>query len=70
MKLGLFGMPLHPPTRPMAESYEEDAAKVIHADEVGFDEVWVGEHMSCTTEPIASPASTTSPTSTTAATGS
>jgi alkanesulfonate monooxygenase SsuD/methylene tetrahydromethanopterin reductase-like flavin-dependent oxidoreductase (luciferase family) len=55
MKLGLFGMPLHPPTRPMAETYEEDAAKVIHADELGFDEVWIGEHMSCTTEPIASP---------------
>lgn len=55
MKLGLFGMPLHPPTRPIAESYEEDAAKVIHADELGFDEVWIGEHMSCTTEPIASP---------------
>lgn len=55
MKLGLFGMPLHPPTRPIAETYEEDADKVIHADQLGFDEVWIGEHMSCTTEPIASP---------------
>lgn len=55
MKLGLFGMPLHPPSRPMAETYEEDADKVIYADQLGFDEAWVGEHMSCTTEPIASP---------------
>jgi alkanesulfonate monooxygenase SsuD/methylene tetrahydromethanopterin reductase-like flavin-dependent oxidoreductase (luciferase family) len=55
MKLGLFGMPLHPPTRPMSETYEENAQKVIFADEIGFDEVWIGEHMSCTTEPIASP---------------
>lgn len=55
MKLGLFGMPLHPPTRSIAELYEEDAARVIYADEVGFDEVWIGEHMSCTTEPISSP---------------
>lgn len=55
MKLGLFGMPLHPPTRAMAESLEEDADKVIHADQLGFDEVWIGEHMSCTTEPISSP---------------
>ncbi|MDQ5897695.1 MAG: hypothetical protein QG612_1781 [Pseudomonadota bacterium] len=55
MKLGLFGMPLHPPSRPAAETYAEDADKVIHADELGFDEVWFGEHMSCTTEPIASP---------------
>ena len=25
MKLGLFGMPLHPPARPMSETYEENA---------------------------------------------
>lgn len=55
MKLGLFGMPLHPPTRPLAESYDENADKIIYADEIGFDEVWIGEHMSCTTEPITSP---------------
>jgi alkanesulfonate monooxygenase SsuD/methylene tetrahydromethanopterin reductase-like flavin-dependent oxidoreductase (luciferase family) len=55
MKLGLFGMPLHPPGRPIAESYEEDAQKILFAEELGFDEVWLGEHMSCTTEPIASP---------------
>lgn len=55
MKLGLFGMPLHPPTRPLAETYAEDADKVIHADELGFDEVWIGEHISCTTEPVAAP---------------
>lgn len=55
MKLGLFGMPLHPPTRPTAETYEEDADRIIHADQVGFDEAWIGEHMSCTTEPISAP---------------
>jgi alkanesulfonate monooxygenase SsuD/methylene tetrahydromethanopterin reductase-like flavin-dependent oxidoreductase (luciferase family) len=55
MKLGLFGMPLHPPTRPMSETYEENVDKVIYADELGFEEVWIGEHMSCATEPVASP---------------
>lgn len=55
MKLGMFAMPLHPPNRPMWETYEEDADKVVHADELGFDEFWVGEHMTCTTEPIPSP---------------
>ncbi|MBN9430106.1 MAG: LLM class flavin-dependent oxidoreductase [Burkholderiales bacterium] len=55
MKLGLFGMPLHPPHRPMSETYEENFDKVVYADELGFDEVWIGEHMSCTTEPISSP---------------
>jgi alkanesulfonate monooxygenase SsuD/methylene tetrahydromethanopterin reductase-like flavin-dependent oxidoreductase (luciferase family) len=55
MKFGLFGMPLHPPTRPRAETYQENMEKVLYADEIGFDEVWIGEHMSCTTEPISSP---------------
>ena len=55
MKLGLFGMPLHPPTRMAAETYEEDADRIIYADHVGFEEAWIGEHMSCSTEPIASP---------------
>lgn len=55
MKLGMFAMPLHPPGRPMAETLEEDADKVVYADQLGFDEFWVGEHMSCTTEPISAP---------------
>jgi alkanesulfonate monooxygenase SsuD/methylene tetrahydromethanopterin reductase-like flavin-dependent oxidoreductase (luciferase family) len=55
MKLGLFGMPLHPPGRATADSYEEDTQKIIYADELGFDEVWLGEHISCTTEPISAP---------------
>jgi alkanesulfonate monooxygenase SsuD/methylene tetrahydromethanopterin reductase-like flavin-dependent oxidoreductase (luciferase family) len=55
MKLGLFGMPLHLPTRSLADTAEENAQKVIYADEIGFDEVFFGEHTSCTTEPIAAP---------------
>ena len=45
MKLGLFMMPLHPPGRILAESYDEDLGLIKHADQVGFSEVWVGEHM-------------------------
>ncbi len=55
MKLGMFAMPLHPPGRPMSETLEEDADKVVYADQLGFDEFWVGQHMTCTTEPISSP---------------
>lgn len=55
MKLGLFQMPLHPATRPFHETLKENAAKVIYADELGFDQAWVGEHFSATTEPIAAP---------------
>jgi len=55
LKIGLFGMPLHPADRDRAEAYDADAERIILADQLGFDEVFVGEHQSCTTEPIASP---------------
>ena len=45
MKFGLFMMPLHPPGRPLAETYDEDLELVRRADRLGFSEIWVGEHM-------------------------
>ncbi|MCB9993577.1 MAG: LLM class flavin-dependent oxidoreductase [Hyphomicrobiaceae bacterium] len=53
MKLGMFMMPLHPPHRALTDVYDEDMAKIIFADQIGMEEVWVGEHFSATTEPIA-----------------
>lgn len=44
MKLGLFMMPLHPPTRPVAECYDRDIDQLVLADKLGFDEAWLGEH--------------------------
>ena len=55
MHLGLFMMPLHPPGRPMHETLAEDTEKSLLADRLGFQEVWVGEHFSATSEPIAPP---------------
>ncbi|MEM7023799.1 MAG: LLM class flavin-dependent oxidoreductase [Pseudomonadota bacterium] len=55
MRLGLFMMPLHPPTRDYHEILEEDMEAVLHADSLGFDDVWIGEHFSSMTEPITSP---------------
>ena len=55
MRLGLFMMPLHPPTRDYHQMLEEDLEAVIHADRLGFDDVWIGEHFSSMTEPITSP---------------
>ena len=55
MRLGLFMMPLHPPTRDYHEMLEEDLEAVLHADRLGFDDVWIGEHFSSMTEPITSP---------------
>jgi alkanesulfonate monooxygenase SsuD/methylene tetrahydromethanopterin reductase-like flavin-dependent oxidoreductase (luciferase family) len=55
MRLGMFMMPVHPPDRTFTSTLEEDAEKSVLADELGFDEVWMGEHFSATTEPIPSP---------------
>lgn len=55
MKLGLFMMPLHHPDRNYTELLKEDREAILLADELGYDEAWVGEHYSCRTEPIPSP---------------
>lgn len=55
MKLGLFLMPLHPVERSMTELFKEDADKIIYADQLGFDQAWVGEHITSLTENIPSP---------------
>jgi alkanesulfonate monooxygenase SsuD/methylene tetrahydromethanopterin reductase-like flavin-dependent oxidoreductase (luciferase family) len=55
MRLGLFMMPLHPPTRTLGAFLEETTEKVLLAERLGFDEVWLGEHFSATSEPIPSP---------------
>jgi alkanesulfonate monooxygenase SsuD/methylene tetrahydromethanopterin reductase-like flavin-dependent oxidoreductase (luciferase family) len=55
MRLGLFMMPVHPPARSFSETLAEDAEKSLLADALGFDELWVGEHFSATSEPIPSP---------------
>ena len=44
MKLGLFMQPEHPPTRPLYECWERDLELLILADQIGYDEAWVGEH--------------------------
>lgn len=55
MKLGTFAMPLHPSSRKLSDVYKENAEKIILADKLGFHEAWIGEHFSCTTEPIPAP---------------
>jgi alkanesulfonate monooxygenase SsuD/methylene tetrahydromethanopterin reductase-like flavin-dependent oxidoreductase (luciferase family) len=46
MKVGLFMMPLHPPEKPLAQCYEEDIEQIVIADDLGFSEAWIGEHVS------------------------
>ena len=55
MRLGLFMMPLHPPGKPVAEAYEEDLQLLVHADRLGLDEAWVGEHFTSVWENIPAP---------------
>ena len=55
MRLGIFMMPVHPPERSFTETLAEDEEKALYADQLGFDEMWLGEHFSATTEPIPSP---------------
>jgi len=45
MQFGLFMMPLHPPHRSFADSYDRDIAQIVLADQLGFHEAWVGEHL-------------------------
>jgi alkanesulfonate monooxygenase SsuD/methylene tetrahydromethanopterin reductase-like flavin-dependent oxidoreductase (luciferase family) len=55
MKLGLFSMPCHPPHRKHVETYDEDLELLTLADQLGFDEAWLGEHFTSTWENIPAP---------------
>lgn len=55
MQLGLFLMPLHDPEAPLPAKIHEDRECVIMLDGMGYDEVFVGEHYTATSEPITDP---------------
>ena len=55
IKLGVFSMPAHPPHRPHADIMDEDLELLILADQLGYDEAWLGEHYTSTWENIPSP---------------
>ena len=55
MNLGMFLMPLTPPGLSLGEAMDEVTRKAIFMDEIGLDEMWLGEHFAATSEPIASP---------------
>jgi alkanesulfonate monooxygenase SsuD/methylene tetrahydromethanopterin reductase-like flavin-dependent oxidoreductase (luciferase family) len=48
MRLGYFTMPVHPAHRPPAETLDEDREAIILADQLGFYDAFIGEHL---TEP-------------------
>lgn len=54
MQLGLFMMPMHPPEKDRTVCFEEDLALIVHADELGYTEAWIGQHHSVAWESIPS----------------
>ena len=55
VKLGMFTMPFHHPSRDYGAILEEDQEAVVLADRLGFTEAFVGEHFSSWSERITSP---------------
>jgi alkanesulfonate monooxygenase SsuD/methylene tetrahydromethanopterin reductase-like flavin-dependent oxidoreductase (luciferase family) len=54
MKLGTFMMPLHPPARQPWQTYIEDREAIILADQLGYAEALVGEHVTDLAENVTS----------------
>ena len=54
MKLGFFTMPIHPLDKDWHLSLQEDRAAFLLADELGFTEAYVGEHVTDQAENITS----------------
>ena len=54
LQLGFFIQPVHPPTRAYRDVLSEDRDAVALADELGFREAFVGEHLADAAEPITS----------------
>jgi len=52
MRFGFFTMPMHPPHRSWVETLKEDQQAIILADELGFYDAFVGEHLADSVENI------------------
>ena len=55
MSFGVFLAPFHEPGENPTLALERDLQLIQHADALGLDEAWVGEHHSTGWELIASP---------------
>jgi len=52
MDLGMFMMPLHPPTKNYVQTLKEDREAIILADQLGYTEALVGEHVTDIAETV------------------
>ena len=55
IKYGMFIMPFHAPDKPLSQGFDEDLELVVKAEELGFDEFWIGEHHTMKYETIVTP---------------
>ncbi len=55
LRFGTFMAPFHPPEHNPTLALQDDLDLLVHMDELGFDEAWIGEHHSAGSEIIASP---------------
>ena len=55
IKHGVFIMPYHVPEKPLAQCYDEDLELIVRAEELGFEEFWIGEHHTMKYENIVMP---------------
>ena len=55
IRYGMFIMPFHPPAKPRAQCYDEDLELIVRAEELGFNEFWIGEHHTMKYENIVMP---------------
>src|ERR1700690_4046911 len=51
MKYGMFMQPSHPPDRAVFDGIQQDLGIIEKIDQLGFSEVWVGEHLAAPWEP-------------------
>ena len=52
MKFGYCTMPVHPPGKAYAQVLREDREAICLADELGYSEAYVGEHVTDVAEPV------------------
>jgi len=55
MEVGMFQTPFLPPERSPSEVFDWAVAQAVTADQAGFSEYWVGEHVTLNWEAIPSP---------------
>src|SRR3954470_521348 len=55
LKFGIFLAPFHPVGQNPTLALQRDLDLIVHLDELGYDEAWIGEHHSAGYEIIASP---------------